>query len=70
LPTVFGEIDSRRAISLFESPRASSRNTSTSRGVSPAGPSRRLTTRWPAAAFFAMQQGLLPEEEFPAVVAA
>ena len=49
LPTVFGEIDSRCAISLFESPRASSRSTSTSRGVSPAGPSRRRGTRWPAA---------------------
>src|SRR5207247_2041832 len=41
LATVFGEITSRSAISLFESPRASSLRTSTSRGVSPAGPSRR-----------------------------
>ena len=37
------------AICLLESPRASSRRTSTSRGVSPAGPSRRRGTRWPAA---------------------
>ena len=49
LPTVFGEITSRSAISLFDSPRASSLSTSTSRGVSPAGPSRRRGTRWPAA---------------------
>ena len=48
--TVFGEITSRAAISLFDSPRASSRSTSTSRAVSPAGPSRRRGTRWPAAA--------------------
>ena len=33
-----GEITSRSAISLFESPRASSLSTSTSRGVRPAGP--------------------------------
>src|SRR5919198_862782 len=41
LATVLGEITSSSAISLFESPRASSRSTSTSRCVRPAGPSRR-----------------------------
>ena len=35
LPAVFGEITSRAAISLFDRPRASSRSTSTSRGVRP-----------------------------------
>ena len=49
-PAVFGEMTSRAAISLFDSPCASSRSTSTSRGVSPAGPSRRRWTRCPAAA--------------------
>ena len=38
LPAVFGEITSRAAISLFESPRASSRSTSTSRGGEPGRP--------------------------------
>ena len=37
LPTVFGEITSRSAISLFESPRASSLSTSTSRCGQPGG---------------------------------
>src|SRR6202795_4149741 len=49
LATVFGEITNPSAISLLESPRASSLRTSTSRVVRPAGPSRRRGTRWPAA---------------------
>src|ERR671936_714889 len=49
-PAVLGEIVSRSAISLLERPCASSLSTSTSRGVRPAGPSRRRGTRWPAAA--------------------
>ena len=39
LRAVFGEITSRAAISLLDSPRATSRSTSISRAVSPAGPS-------------------------------
>jgi hypothetical protein len=38
LPTVFGEITSFSAISLFERPRASSLNTSTSRSGRPNPP--------------------------------
>src|SRR6266849_7510485 len=49
LPAVFGEITSRAAISLFDRPCARSLSTSTSRVVSPAGPSRRRGTRCPAA---------------------
>src|SRR3954469_17315839 len=50
LPTVLGEITSRSAIALLDRQRATSLSTSTSRAVSPAGPSRRRGTRWPAAA--------------------
>ena len=50
LPAVFGEITSRAAICLLVRPRATRRRISTSRAVSPAGPSRRRATRWPAAA--------------------
>ena len=43
------EITSCAAICRFDSPRATSRSTSTSRAVSPAGHVRRRRTRWPAA---------------------
>src|SRR2546425_935001 len=49
LPAVLGEIKSRFAISMLDSPRATSVSTSTSRAVSPDGPERRRGTRWPAA---------------------
>ena len=49
-PPSCGEITSRAAISLLVRPRASSRRTSISRAVSPAGPVRRRDVRWPAAA--------------------
>jgi pimeloyl-ACP methyl ester carboxylesterase len=47
--------DDSSAIALLDRPRASSRNTSISRAVSPAGPSRRRGTRWPAALSTASQ---------------
>ena len=47
--TVLGAITSSLAISLLDQPRATSRSTSISRAVRPAGPSRRRPTRWPAA---------------------